>query len=280
MRTSKGSGILEVKTQLNNGGHICVVNLSKLEFGPYQRGVIELHTVNIAAKWDDRAANLLKISLRDGLLYCYDGRQTSTAAKLNGLETLEAIVFEGMTMEDEAKYFFIQNDVPKKMNGWNKFHASIMGGNKVLESIVKIVHKHKLTIPQDPGVEKVRHADVTSTRGLLEAYSMGGLPLVGRICKVMNEAWRDNLDGNVYLDAKKTDMWRGLYRFLRDPDFDFLNDRTILTVLAAHTPAKIRKIANRMPSTGRIDACQITSALQYIFKPGTKRMVRPTAKAA
>lgn len=272
---TKAVGVLETHKTFISGAIHCVVDLSKIYFASYQRDAISSHVKKISGNFDPKAANPLKINFRDGKLYCYDGRQTSAALIEKGHNRHDAIVFQGMTELDEARYFYIQNDVPRKMNGWTKFYANMMAGSDTLKEIQKIVHKNNLTLPRDPGVHKVGNADITSPRALLEAFAMqggGGTPLVDRMCRVLDKAWRlspINKNSPVIPDAKKIDMLRGLMRFL--DDHQKLPMNTIIMVLKHHTPDVIRGMAKDMPSKGRIDSAQIKQAFEKIFNEDTPK---------
>ncbi len=267
MKKNEALGILKVGTKLNNGAYICLVSLGELNFDTYQRKPIKAHVESIANGWDDMKANLLKLNIRDGKLYCFDGRQTSAAAAKRSMTKLEAIVFEGLTFQQEANLFFTHNDVPKKMNGWKKFFSAIAGGNLMRAELVEIVHRNNLTLPNDPNVHKMENADVTSSRALVEAWKIGGYQFVNKVCRILDKAWRDGSGkkANVYTDAKKIDMLRGLMNFLRNPAYSFIPDATILKVLKVTPPSEIRALANQQRSKGRIDAAQISAALVKVF---------------
>lgn len=87
-----------------------------VDYDLYQRP-LESRVNSIAKNWDIRQARPLVLSLReDGSLWVIDGNHTRTAAlKVYGEDAeLPAIIYDGLTPEDEAELFRVLNTNNKK----------------------------------------------------------------------------------------------------------------------------------------------------------------------
>lgn len=273
LKTNKALGILEVKAELLNGSFLCLVGLDRLHFPDYQRDAIGPHVKRITDGWDDKAANPVKVNIREARLNCFNGRQTSTAMLRRNMTRCDAIVFDGLTYEQEAHYFFVENNVPKKMDGWKKFHADRIGGNAVNQLILNTIHDHDLTVPGDPLVSKPANADVSKIGSILDAFKIGGMEMVDRICMLLDRVYRLPGRGKtpVQSAAKRTDFLRGLTLFLKANTE--LSNRSLVQAIRPYMAEDIRAIANGTPSKGRIDAPQIKRAYETIME-GTVKLAK------
>lgn len=258
LRVSKKLGIVKKKAELVGGGYLCVVALDSLHFDDYQRDAIGAHVKNIVGKFSAAACLPLQVNKRDGRLMCYDGAQRTSALLCKGHTQWDAIVYDGKTYEEEARLFFHLNDIPRQMNGWKKFFADIKAGNHAKQMMIDVIHKHRLTVPKDPGVRRQNDADVTSSRAVMEAVAKGGTPLLEQMCKVLDKSWRNGGPKESVLDgAKKIDMLRGLINYLHTHKLD----NATLKTLKLLGPDGIREIANTMTTKTRPDAAAIAAAI-------------------
>lgn len=267
-RLQTKAGIYTIICRMENGGFVAVVDLSTVHFADYQRAITATHVKKIQKDWNERAADMPKLSLRDGKLWCYDGQHTIHARLERGENKVWAIVFEGLTYTDEAKLFFIHNDVPKKMNGWVKFRADMNSGNAAKRRMLDIIHDFNLTVPGDPLVATAAHADVTSSRAVQEAFKRGGEPLLKLLCRIIGQAWRidGKKTGPVQEAAKQIDLLRGLIHYLH-ANRESLDVKALIITLRRIGPEGVREIANQQKSKGRIDAAQIREALEKLTRP-------------
>lgn len=89
-----------------------VVSVDELRIGKYQRSV-KMQKVKLMAKdFDKNLLGTITVSSRDGRLYVIDGQHRVVLARIKGLKDLMALVYEGLTYEEEAEYF-------NKLNGAN-----------------------------------------------------------------------------------------------------------------------------------------------------------------
>jgi hypothetical protein len=253
-------GVQQVLTgKLINGAYLAYVTPAAIAYPNYQRDEIKPHTKAIAKAWDFEFARPLLLSKREGRLNGFDGRQTATAAIINGGVTkLLAFIWENWTYEREAQAFFVLNQVPKKMEGWKKFDADKKAGNSTNQLILNTLHNTGLTTPFHPQVAHPGLADIDKSNVVLDVVKKGGLPLLVSFAKAI-KGWK--VEGVVPDTAKRTDFGRAL----RDLLFAHQDDTAhVLRALKIVTPDQIRQLANTMESKGRIDATQIRLALEQV----------------
>lgn len=265
----KAIGGLKVEGVTLAGAYNCKIPLDMVHFANYQRNAIKKHVERIAAGWIPLAARPLSISYRERTFWCYDGRQTLNAMMILGKTHADAIVATGLTYQKEAQLFFIQNDVPRKMNGWKKFSSSLEAGNDVNQKLITLANDYNLSTPLTHNVHHAERADITNVGTLTEPNRKGGLPLVEKVFIVLSCAWRtDGKKSPVKSGAKGIDLIRGLFMFLhKNQD---LQMRTVVDTLRGMEPDYVRSIANRKKSRGRIDATQFRMAFETVLTGGRR----------
>ncbi len=273
MKTNSKVGIVKVHTakKLRNGSHLAEVDLTKLHFADYQRDAIPAHVRQINEAWDDEFARPLIVSVRDGRLWCIDGRQTATAAlgsakKSSGdfkciSTTLDAFVWEGWSYQREALAFYTYNNAPVQQNGWKKFHASMKAGNLVNMEILRILHDIGLTTPYHAAISKNKDADVTHCGVILSVMQKGGYPLVKAWAKAMR-GWKKN--GVMPETAKSCDFGRALRDFLYLGDGYSQRSTSVFAALKIVTPDQIRQLAKQIDKVDRPDLTQIRRAMEQL----------------
>lgn len=111
---------------------IATIDSSKICIANYQRGIDSKRVKRIADTWKDEVANLPKVSYRDGKYWVFDGQHTIAARKLrNGNQDLpiECRVYSGLTYEEEAELFVLQNGIAKNPDMNAKFKAMYEAGD-------------------------------------------------------------------------------------------------------------------------------------------------------
>ena len=258
VKSLKTVGITKVHGKTICGALLAVVSLigNAIGFAAYQRDRNKKHVARIAEGFDSDAVVAPRLSLRNGKLWVIDGGHTIAAMIQRGVKAFDAVVYEGLTYSQEAHLFYIWNDCRKQMAGWIKFFADLEGGNRSRQRMLDVAHKYRLTVPRDKGVIKSRDADISNSSTLTESYRKGGLELVDRVCRVLSKSWKVN--GRVMYSAKEVDLIRGLIGYLKGASK--ADVAHAIAVLKEVSPEEIRRIANGIPSKGRIDSAQIKQA--------------------
>lgn len=253
--------VVQVLAQTYPNVFLVRIRLNTLLFEDYQRDALAKHKIKQVFRQDWMPP--IVCNLRDGQIYCIDGRQRSSHLEKLGITECYAYLHVGLTYQEEAKLFFELNDIPAKMAGWKKFYSALRAGNQTNRLILDTIHKHNLTVPGDPQVAKAAHADVKNVAVMLQAWTVGGIPLVNTVCHVLSNAFRVSKNGPVQEAAKQYDFCRGMIQFLHETDVDL---KIFCIIMRRMTPEGIREIAKKIPSKGRIDAAQIKAAFGQAYQ--------------
>lgn len=122
----------------------------------YQREVDMSRVRKMNAEYRPELVNAIKVSMRDGKYWCFDGRHTAELLKMRngGKDCLvECKVFYGLTWLDECELFLLQNGLSRSVDMADKFKARFNRGDA---DVVKMVE-----LAQDCGVR----VDFSKTKG-------------------------------------------------------------------------------------------------------------------
>lgn len=104
----------------------------------YQRGLDTKRVKKIVDEFNPKLVNPIKVSLRDGRYYVFDGQHTLKALVLrNGGKDLlvECKIYEGLTQEQEAELFAEQNGISKPVGVADKMKAKYLSGNAEIKEL-------------------------------------------------------------------------------------------------------------------------------------------------
>lgn len=99
----------------------------------YQRKIDEACVDKIVANFDARLVNTVKVSNRDGHFFVFDGAHTLTALKrMHGDApfSVDCKVFSGLTYEDEAYLFALQNGNSKEVAFKERLNAMLLSNSE------------------------------------------------------------------------------------------------------------------------------------------------------
>lgn len=122
---------------------LILVNDMKADMS-YQRVPDEKRIKKIAGSWDDMKANLIHVSHRPDGYYVMDGNHTRLAYKTLGGEKLPCRVYEGLTIEDEARIFSELNMSQKKPSFAEILRARATAGCELEKSYLHLLDEAKI----------------------------------------------------------------------------------------------------------------------------------------
>lgn len=124
------------------------------------------------------------VSSRDGKLYVLDGQtRVGAARKVKWHGKLNAIVWTGLTVEEEADMFITHND-SKAVSAFDKFRVRVTRADSVPVAISDILREHGWTLmtgTHDGSFAAVVAAEKIATRW--------GLPLFVKVIRTVTNAW-------------------------------------------------------------------------------------------
>ena len=146
-----------------------LVNTSEIYAADYQRFPRMDRVKEIASKFDWNLVNVIKVSFRDGKYWDFDGDHTVLACKEhNGGKDLcvWCKVYHGMTYEDEAYYFAMQNGKAKDPTLNETLYATQKTGERFIELGTKYERYN--------GLDRKRYEHLIENAGFTVDYGNGG----------------------------------------------------------------------------------------------------------
>ncbi len=159
-----------------------------------EEGVDERRVERMAAAFDPDALGILVLSQRnDGTLVCLDGAHRCATARRVGWNTyLDARIFRGLSLAEEASLFLLYND-KKDPSAISKFKARVITGDDVAVEINAVIKKHGWTVSTEKskgGVVSAAEAMERVYRKASGALAEGAHPeILDRTFAVVTEAW-------------------------------------------------------------------------------------------
>lgn len=150
---------------------------------PYQRKESG-YAYKIAGKWDNHKCKDIIVSYRDYEFKCVDGANRVRAAKIAGQGSINCIVYEGLTEQDEANLFAEQDEFKRKVSSREKFNARVIAGDPASIAIEKVCDEFGVKIrnayQRQPGA-------VMAVSELIEIYHAYGMDGVAFVFQVIRE---------------------------------------------------------------------------------------------
>jgi hypothetical protein len=185
----------------------------------YQRPLNAKRATQMAAAWDDNLAGTIIVNERDtGGLWVVDGQHRLAAARLAGIEWLDAEVHSGRTPAEEAELWWRHNHFRASPKVINIFNARLAAGDEEAESIVAAVKAAGVEINLSNPSTKAPNQTIAV--GMLQSIhgELGPLGLT-RVLRVLRTAWPETREA---LNAVPLSGVGGfLYVYQSHPRFDY-----------------------------------------------------------
>ena len=125
----------------------------------YQRELSTQRVRSIVSSFNPNLVNPIKVSHRDGKYYVFDGQHTLAALKLlnGGADVVvDCKVYEGLSSEEEATLFSLQNGISKSVESIAKFKALYSAGDIDIVEMVNLTKKAGLTMDFQKNKSEIR----------------------------------------------------------------------------------------------------------------------------
>jgi len=119
--------------------HIDLVALKDIESCGYQRATNPTQVANIVKRFDEAKLGTLTVSNRDGRYYLIDGAHRKNALNILGYTHAPCVVLTGLTYEQEAEYYRMQNQDKRLLTPGDLFKAGLASGDERCVAINRIV---------------------------------------------------------------------------------------------------------------------------------------------
>ena len=173
-----------------------IVSLDQLELPEYQRGREERQIAKIAENWNPGKAGVIIVARRkDGRLVILDGSHRTAGAIRAGIKELPALIYEGLSLEEEAAMFLGLND-SRKVHAVDKFKAAVIAKDEMAREINDALTAHGWRVgwSSDPGVLAAVTALQQVYKGIGLPGHEAGAPLVDRTLNFITKTWGHDRD--------------------------------------------------------------------------------------
>lgn len=174
-----------------------IVALDRLELPEYQRGREENRIKEIAANWNPGKVGVIILARReDGRLVILDGSHRVGGGILAGVTELPALIYEDLSVPEEAEMFLGLND-SRKVQPVDKFKAAVIANDPMAVEINAALHDFgwRVSWSSDPG----NFAAVTAAKAVYKGAGLPGcntgLQLVRRTIEFITRTWGHDRDG-------------------------------------------------------------------------------------
>ena len=180
----------------------------KLEKDSYQRPTDPARVRKIVDEFDPALVNLLKVSLRDGHYYIFDGAHTLAALKIvHRKEKFPVLchIYHGLIREQEALLFAKQRGNSKDVPIPYKLRALAEGGDNEVNDFLKRTRDSGFSIT--PGNASVRNGYIAAVKTAHDVYRKLGPEKFSVMMVLVRNAW----DGEAW--SVSQNMLRGMAEF-------------------------------------------------------------------
>lgn len=180
------------------------VNILKVDES-YQKPLSNAHVKKITKDFDYMGVGQIHVSKRaNGTYWVFDGQHRTAAYRELGITDINAIVYEGLNIEEESKGYVYYNNTMKQTQ-LQKFKAELVAGVPEALEITRIVDSVGL------GVDVDRRGDPIRAVGALRTiYFKYGESDLKRTLKILKEGFGTNKK------AYQSYIILGLHKFTND----------------------------------------------------------------
>ena len=171
---------------------IVELSLSAIRMGKYQKKLNKERVATIVANFDPDRMRPIDVSFRDGFFWCFDGQHRVEAYRQMGMETIPAIIHEGLSYEDEALLFARQQDNVGTVQAHHKWNALVEAKDPATLKTIDIAKKYGFTI----GFGESKKGKIVAIKTVQDAVCQFGFDGFETILQVISEAWTEIKDGS------------------------------------------------------------------------------------
>jgi len=165
----------------------------------YQRALSEVAILRMVEDFDIYQINPVKVSVRDGINYVFDGQHTVevVAAKSGSRDTpVWCMIYDDLSYEHEAGIFADQQKHVKPLLPYDTFKGHVEAGDDKYLTIQRLVESYNLEIGPSGGKRR-RITAVTALVNIFDKYGFRVLDRTLRLCIGTWEGERYSCSGNI-----------------------------------------------------------------------------------
>lgn len=171
----------------------------------YQKPLSMAHVKKITKNFDPMGVGQIHVSKRsDGTYWVFDGQHRTAAYRELGIENINCIVYEGLTIEEESKGYVFYNNTMQQTQ-LQKFKAELLAGVPEAIKINNIVKSLGLAVDTERNGEPIR-----AVGAIKDIYFKYGGNDLRETLYVLKEAFGENKQ------AYQAFIIKGVHKFLDD----------------------------------------------------------------
>ena len=174
-----------VKTTVQEIRQIAIADMEP-ESG-YQRASNLAQVQNIVDKFDETRLGTLTVSERDGKYHVIDGAHRAKALRRLGYTHAPCVVLTGLTFEQEAEYFRIQNEDRRPVKPMEFFKAGFLSGDELCLSIYQTVRANNFKI----GTSSKDFHKIGAVQALFTITEEYGIMTLDLTLRLISKTWRN-----------------------------------------------------------------------------------------
>lgn len=224
--------------------HYQLLNVENIVTDKYQRPIRTTAVRKMADNFDKTLLGTITVSKRNNAYFVIDGQHRIALAKLVGVTSLMALVYEGLTYQEEAKYFNSLNGAngeSKKPSKLEIFNASKEAKDPIAMEIAAILGKLGYTVGP---VNSKGHVSAIETLEVI--HKKYGAAHLFETLSLIRSTWGGEAD------AVQKKMMIGVSEFIHnykgEPNFSV---KTFQKQLSKIDPGKLLREADADPTTNK-----------------------------
>lgn len=234
----------------------------------YQRPPIDSFIEAKAAIFDPTLVGTIDVANRDGESYAIlDGRQRSEIVKRVGKKSVWCSVYDGMTLKDEAEFFFRKNRERRNMHPFYAIRARAVAGDDAATAVFDIVDKTKFKLSTSGSRDYPEN--ITAVASVEEAYGYSSLLRAESLTPTLR-----TIEHAFYGREAATEgtIIRGLGRFWQAySDDEVMWDRLIESLSETGPKKLIGYSLDRVASSRKSKAELVAEQVVQIYNKGLRR---------
>jgi hypothetical protein len=199
----------------------------------YQRPPQEAFIEKLVGMFDDTLVSTIDVSERaDGTLAILDGLQRVETMRKLGRLTVWASVYDAMSLQDEARFFYRRNRDRRAVHAYYQFRARVLMGETQAQAIDKIARAENFRFDVNSSTDD----RIGAVRAAEDAYSYSSLARSESLSAALRTI-RASFYGR--RQAKDAEILRGLGRFFQPFYDDEIDHEHLYSILAEVGPVNL-----------------------------------------
>jgi hypothetical protein len=235
---------------------IQLLKVGDLRLGKYQRALNATWVKEKSKVFDRNLMGTILVSFRNGQYYVIDGQHRTILAKRNGINEVMALVYNGLSYEEEAKLFVLTNTQKTRVTKIDRFNGEVEAKDTDVVEMKNIIENNGFRTSKTSGKNAV-----SAIGEVQKIYKKYGSYHLQQTLALIRQTW----NGETY--SLNNIMLGGVSEFLKiygdDPDFSI---KTFAAQLSRVDPIKVVRESQSDTTTDKVYVKTMNALLKYYNK--------------